>query len=91
MGRATGKMGKRSMWESRVSLSTGCALMIGAWVLTFGFIGVGWSLNVIGLQAVGLALSALAAALTIMRDNQRTRRMLARPGEVVAPLRRRDH
>ena len=74
------------MWESGVSV--GCLVMWSLWIGAFGLIAAGW----IGgqeLQNLGLALSALAAALTVMRDNQRTRRMLRREGERVAPLRRR--
>ena len=75
------------MWES--SVSAGCLVMYVVWTAAFGLIVAGWLLGSLELQNLGLALSALAAALTVMRDNQRTRRMLRRPGEAVAPLRRR--
>lgn len=71
-------------------MSVGCLLMYGLWATVVGLIGAGWARHDLQLDAVGLALSALAAALTIIRDNARTRRMLARPGERVAPLRRAD-
>lgn len=75
------------MWESGVSV--GCILMLGLWAVAFGMIGCSWALDMDGLGKIGLALSALAAALTVMRDNQRTRRMLRRSGETVAPMRSR--
>lgn len=74
------------MWEQGISV--GCALMYGLWGAAFVLIGTGGWFDESTLGQVGLALSALAAALTVMRDNQRTRRMLARSGEKVAPLRR---
>ena len=73
------------MWESGVSI--GCLLMYAVWGAAFGLIAAGWIVG-LELQNLGLALSALAAALTVMRDNQRTRRMLRRSGETVAPIRR---
>jgi hypothetical protein len=75
------------MWESGFSVSIGCALMYGLWAAAIGMLAVGWILYVVEIQNVGLGLSALAAALTVMRDNQRTRRMLARPGENLRSMR----
>lgn len=75
------------MWESGFSISVGCLLMYVLWSAAIGFIGIGWLMHDAELQNVGLGLSALAAALTVMRDNQRTRRMLRRPGENLRPMR----
>lgn len=76
------------MWESGFSISVGCLLMYGLWSAVVGLIGMGWLTHDAEVQNVGLGLAALAAAFTVMRDNQRTRRMLRRPDERVAPLRR---
>jgi hypothetical protein len=62
-------------------------LMYGLWVATVGLLGVGWVAHLVEMQNVGLGLAAAAAALTVMRDNQRTRRMLRRPGENLRPMR----
>jgi hypothetical protein len=75
------------MWESGFSISVGCMVMYGLWVAVVALIGVGWLAHDAGLQNVGLGLSALAAALTVMRDNQRTRRMLRHPGETLRSMR----
>lgn len=75
------------MWESGFSVSVGCVLMYGAWVAVVSLLGVGWLTQDPTVQNIGLGLSALAATLTVMRDNQRTRRMLRRPGENLRPMR----
>lgn len=72
-------------WESGVSMAA--VVMVTLWVGAFGIIATGWTLHMSSLGQMGLAISALAACLTIIRDNQRTRRMLRRsPLEVVAPM-----
>lgn len=52
--------------------------MVAAWVVTFSFIALGWAIGSDGLMSCGLAMSALGAALMILRDNQRTRRLILR-------------
>jgi hypothetical protein len=75
------------MWESGFSVSVGCLLMYVLWSAVIGFIGIGWLAHDAEVQNIGLGLAALAASLTVMRDNQRTRRMLRRPGENLRPMR----
>lgn len=52
-----------------------------ATIVAGGFIGAP------AIGQMGLALIGLGIAMMIMRDNQRTRRMLRRPGEHLGPLR----
>jgi hypothetical protein len=56
----------------------GCVALVCAWIVTFGLIGAGWAIDSPGLMSCGLAMSALGAALMILRDNQRTRRLILR-------------
>jgi hypothetical protein len=74
------------VWESGVSV--GAMVMYGLWGVAFSLVGAGWMLEAAAVGQYGIVSSALAAAMTVMRDNQRTRRMLARPDERVAPIRR---
>lgn len=62
------------MWSQQISV--GCMCMWTAWGIAFMLIGAGWSMSIPALGQTGLASSAAAAALTVMRDNQRTRRMI---------------
>lgn len=73
------------MWDSDIEL--GCVVMyalglIGSTLIVAAlFIG-----HAVG--DLGVALFLFACTLAVIHDNQRTRRMLARPGEKVAPMRR---
>lgn len=75
------------MWESGFSISVGCMVMYLSWAAVVGLLVGGWVLGSPEAQNIGLGLAALAASLTVMRDNQRTRRMLRRPGENLRPMR----
>ena len=61
-------------WDSAVSYGALTTWLM--WTLAFALIGA----NVLGLHPsigmAGLGLAVAAAALTIVRDNQRTRRMV---------------
>lgn len=60
-------------------------MIAAAWAGTVSLILAGWVLDSDHLGLLGLAGSALAAALTIIRDNVRTRRMVrACTREVIA-------
>lgn len=61
------------MWESEMP-SWGCTLMYALWAVTFVFILVGWAVDEVFLGMLGCASSAGAASLTVMKDNQATRR-----------------
>jgi len=74
-----------SMWEPEVS--SGGIMIAVTWTLAPTLIIVGWAIDVEALGQLGIVVSAAAASLTVIRDNQRTRRMLQRPGEVASPLR----
>lgn len=74
------------MWESGVSV--GCIVMYGLWAGAIVAVAAGWGLGVWEIGQAGIVFAALAAALTVIRDNQRTRRMLRRKDEVLAPMRK---
>lgn len=73
-----------SLWESVVSF--GSVVMAALWALALMLIGIGWWIESPALGQFGIWFVAVASVLTVIRDNQRTRRMLARPGEHVGPL-----
>jgi hypothetical protein len=61
-------------WDSEVSF--GCLTTWLMWALAFGLIAFSLSGHDAAIGQLGLGLSAAAAAMTIIRDNQRTRRMV---------------
>lgn len=77
------------MWETdlSVTVSKGFLLMVATWAAAVGLVVLAWLLHEGLIGHLGLIVGGMAASLTVMRDNQRTRRMLRRPDEVVKPLR----
>lgn len=73
------------MWEAQIS--AGCVAIYSLWIAGMGAILAGGLLGFTTLGQIGLASVGGAISLAIIRDNQRTRRMLARPGENVGPMR----
>lgn len=61
-----------------------CAL-VGVILLAVDFVDSSDAITATALSAV-----AVACTLVVVRDGQRTRRMIARPGENVAPMRDRS-
>lgn len=61
-------------WDSGVSF--GCLTAWLLWGLSFGLIGLSMAGADDGIGQLGLGVSAGAASLTIVRDNQRTRRVM---------------
>lgn len=73
------------MWESDVSV--GCVVMY-----ILGTIGTMFIIGALfvdrnGLAGAGVATIVVACAMAVIRDNQRTRRMLRRPDERLTPMR----
>lgn len=66
------------MWNK--SVSVGCVTMCAAWLAAFVLIAVGWATENVYVAHMGLGISALAASLTIVRDNQRTRAQIRAAG-----------
>lgn len=62
------------MWSR--SMSVGCVLSVAAWVAAFALIAAGWATDTVYVAHLGLATAGVAVALTIIRDNQRTRRQI---------------
>jgi hypothetical protein len=52
-----------------------------------GLIVVAMCINFVSLASLGIAFVGLGCTMAVIRDNQRTRRMLKRPGENLSPLR----
>ena len=73
------------MWDANIS--AGCVAMYLLSVVGVVLIAVGGLAGVPSLGQLGVALVGFAVGLMVLRDNQRTRRMLARPGETVGPMR----
>lgn len=61
-------------WDSGVSF--GCLATWLLWGLAFGLIAFGMASTAGSLGQLGLGFSAAAAALTVVRDNQQTRRLM---------------
>jgi hypothetical protein len=61
-------------WDSGVSF--GCLTTWLMWALAFGLIALSLAGMHDNVALLGLGISAAAASLTIIRDNQRTRRMV---------------
>lgn len=62
------------MWEPRISV--GCAATWALWAAGFGFILTGWIQQALYMGHLGLATVGAAVALTVVRDNARTRRQI---------------
>lgn len=75
-----------SMWEPGVSPG-GIIITVG-WVAAPALIVIGRIFNEPVLGQLGIVVVAGAATLSIIRDNQRTRRMLGRRGEQLASVNR---
>lgn len=74
------------MWETKIT--AGCVAMGALWIVGVLMIIGGGVYDVAAAGQLGLALICGGLALALIRDNQRTRRMLQRPGEHVGPMRR---
>lgn len=72
------------MWETNIS--AGCVTMLALLVSGFAMIALGGIAGSTTLGQLGIGVLGLGLALMVMRDNQRTRRMLRRPGEHVGPV-----
>jgi hypothetical protein len=48
------------------------------WATSLALVLVGWGFDIPGLRALGIWVCAVAGVLSIIRDNQHTRRMLNR-------------
>jgi hypothetical protein len=64
------------MWEQGLSVSWGMVLMWFSWTSAWVGIVAGWYFDEETLGQAGLMCSALAAAVTVMRDNAKTRRVI---------------
>lgn len=64
------------MWSTNVQL--GCLFMWVLWGAAVVAIGAGWWRDTPYLGHVGIVAAAGAGTLTIIKDNQRTRRMIRR-------------
>lgn len=73
------------MWETKVT--AGCVAMCLLGFAGFVLIGLGAWLGVPAIGQGGMLVGCSSLALAVIRDNQRTRRMLGRPGEHVGPMR----
>lgn len=73
------------LWETNIS--AGCVVIYVFLVSGFTLIMVGGFVDVNAIGQLGLGLVCSGLTLVIVRDNQRTRRMLRRPGEHVGPMR----
>jgi hypothetical protein len=63
------------LWEPKFSV--GCVAMYAFWVTGFGMIAVAWVLEHMALGQLGVGVIIAAGALTVVRDNMRTRRQIA--------------
>lgn len=75
------------MWDP-VEVSPASIVIGMSWVTAPALIFAAWITDINELGQLGIVVSAAAATLTVLRDNQRTRRMLKRPGETLASLSR---
>lgn len=64
------------MWECGLNLSWGSALMWVAWAGAVTLVASGFRLDDANLGQAGLVCSALAASMTVIRDNAKTRRVV---------------
>lgn len=73
------------IWESNIS--PGCVCMYAFLVAGVTMVLAGWVFDEAPLGQLGVISAGFGIGLMILRDNQRTRRMLGRPGEHVGPMR----
>lgn len=62
------------MWD--IEISFGTLTLTGAWMAAVALIGAGWWLGEPALGQLGIVSAAVGATLTVIRDNQRTRRVV---------------
>lgn len=77
-----------TVWESGVSW--GCAVAFGSWGIALALVAVGWFMDEPSAGQVGIWFCGVAASLTIIRDNRKTRhavRAAAAPPVVEGPVR----
>lgn len=72
-------------WDSKYCFADMAIVML--WIGAILLVPLGWVVGWYPLGQLGGLAAIVAGSLTVMRDNHRTRRMLARPGEQVRPLR----
>lgn len=75
------------MWHMKILV--GSLLLWLSWIIGVGLIIAGWVVDQYSIGQLGLAFAAGGGVIAIIRDNHRTRRMLSRNGENVAPIPRR--
>lgn len=74
------------MWEP-VEVAPGGILIAVGWIAAPTLVIASWVADVSALGQMGIVIAAAAATLTVIRDNQRTRRLLAKPVAAASPLR----
>lgn len=73
------------MWETKIS--AGCVAMFALLFVGAAMVVLGDAVGDDAVSLLGVLVGGGGLAMMVMRDNQRTRRMLARPGEHVGPMR----
>lgn len=64
------------MFDREIRFGIGSAVMLLWWVTTFGLIAGSWRWSSVELGFAGAASSAMAAALMVIQDNAKTRRVV---------------
>lgn len=64
------------MWDRDITFGLGSAAAFLAWIGGALCVAGAWCTERVELGAIGVFLAAAAAALTIMRDNAKTRRVI---------------